>query len=188
MGRGRLTPHVCRTRCRSYTCKFASSSFTMATRRRPRLPHAAPAPGYGWRLLGEAQAARPAAAELGHGFNVIFRNGRAGSLAELPFQKVKGGWRCRCCCAAPRNPSTPAQRRDDGRRQAVRGQGTPRSSPRGCSGAAANTRCGLEVGKRLTLPILPSGLVTAGGGTLGTACGLGTNQQQLQQQTLPTAG
>lgn len=40
----------------------------------------------------------------------------------------------------------------------------------------------------MTLPVLPSGLVTAGGGTRGTARSLGTNREQQLQPTFPTAG
>lgn len=154
---------MCRSQCRSHTCQRASSSFAMATRRPPRLPRTHR------RHLDRQRGCRGKRRlpRQRHGFDVILRNGRSGSLAgtgqrsprEAPpsLSAEAGG-----CCARPRDLA---------------------ELPAG----AAPPDEGCWVGKRLPLPVPPSGLVAAGSGMPGTARSLGTNRQQQQQlqQTLP---
>lgn len=103
---------MCRSQCRSHTCQRASSSFAMATRRPPRLPRTHR------RHLDRERGCRGKRRlpRQRHGFDVILRNGRAGSLAGT-------GQR------SPREAPPPSQRRGWG--DAVHGQGMSRSSLRG---------------------------------------------------------
>lgn len=95
---------MCRSQCRSHTCQRASSSFAMATRRPPRLPRTHR------RHLDRERGCRGKRRlpRQRHGFDVILRNGRAGSLAGT-------GQR------SPREAPPPSQRRGWG--DAVHGQG-----------------------------------------------------------------
>lgn len=118
----------------------------MATHRRPSLPRTAPpAPGY-----QQPEAATP----LGHGFNIMSTNGSPADTGQSP-------------------PSRRTRQDGDGcslqdHLHASRGRrDTEELSARLLWCSSTTTRCGLWVGKGVTIPVLPLGLVRARWGDPG---------------------
>lgn len=98
--------HVCRTQRCSYTCECASSSFTTATRRRPRplVPHHQPLDMDGGCWV-KHKLPRQLPLNLGTvliQFSEMEELGLCRRRTGFPFQKVRGGQRC--CCAQPPEP------------------------------------------------------------------------------------